>query len=304
MANVLLVKTSGPNLAWDDAPLARPAAPLLTRLVVQKLPSHQEQQTHPTRTWVIFSAGVCVGVVALKYMQNNICRHLSEKNLPTESLSEGRYQARYFNPLPERIIKQIVGVSYKEGCPLPLEQLAYIELTHYDMEGKIRNGVMVFNIMGAKKVMKAFREFFRMHFPIHSIRLADDFAANDDLIMQHNVTSGFNDREIADGSKRRSMHAWGAFDVNPEQNPEVRGEQVKPESGRAYLDRENVRPGMVTPAIAARIKKYIPEWGGDWQSLKDYQHFQFRRDQFPAPQLPNSFPQPIYKCTGLIKMPF
>src|SRR6266511_238753 len=51
---------------------------------------------------------------------------------------------------------------------------------------------------------------------------------------------------------------------------------VLPPAGAAYLDRRNVRPGMivsgdvVTQAFAAEGFR----WGGDWTSAKDYQHFE------------------------------
>ena len=47
------------------------------------------------------------------------------------------------------------------------------------------------------------------------------------------------------GTSRWSMHAYGkAIDVNPVENPYVSGGRVSPPSGRAYLDRSRVRPGM------------------------------------------------------------
>ena len=47
------------------------------------------------------------------------------------------------------------------------------------------------------------------------------------------------------------------------------------ELASAYLARDRVRPGMVTsdgPVVSA-FRDIGWEWGGDWTSLKDYQHF-------------------------------
>jgi hypothetical protein len=54
---------------------------------------------------------------------------------------------------------------------------------------------------------------------------------------------------------------------------------VLPPAGVDYLDREDVRPGMIVKndgvEKAFRTAKFA--WGGDFNSLKDYQHFEARR---------------------------
>ena len=48
-----------------------------------------------------------------------------------------------------------------------------------------------------------------------------------------------------------------------------------PELASTYLDRDDVRPGMITPdGVVVRAFAAIGwTWGGTWSSLKDYQHF-------------------------------
>ena len=48
-----------------------------------------------------------------------------------------------------------------------------------------------------------------------------------------------------------------------------------PELASTYLDRDDVRPGMITPdGVVVRAFASIGwTWGGTWSSLKDYQHF-------------------------------
>ena len=71
-----------------------------------------------------------------------------------------------------------------------------------------------------------------------------------------------------------SQHAYGlAIDVNPFHNPYLKGDVVLPELASTYLDRDDQRPGMVTPAVVRAFAGIGWEWGGDWSSLKDYQHF-------------------------------
>ena len=72
------------------------------------------------------------------------------------------------------------------------------------------------------------------------------------------------------------MHAYGlAIDVNTFHNPYVKGDLVLPELATAYLDRSNVRPGMILPgdAVVEAFAAMGWEWGGEWNTLKDYMHF-------------------------------
>ena len=96
--------------------------------------------------------------------------------------------------------------------------------------------------------------------------------------MAANNSSAFNFRTIA-GTNTISRHGFGmAIDINPIQNPYVRGNNVLPEAGRAYLNRNDVRPGMIVrggPVYEAFISRgWI--WGGNWNSLQDYHHFERR----------------------------
>ena len=48
-----------------------------------------------------------------------------------------------------------------------------------------------------------------------------------------------------------------------------------PELASAYTDRGNVRPGMILPddVVVQAFAAMGWEWGGGWNSLKDFQHF-------------------------------
>ena len=73
-----------------------------------------------------------------------------------------------------------------------------------------------------------------------------------------------------------SQHAYGlAIDLDPFQNPYTKGDLVLPELASAYLDRGADQAGMIAPAdvVVTAFASIGWEWGGDWQSLKDYQHF-------------------------------
>ncbi|MFW6031301.1 MAG: M15 family metallopeptidase [Myxococcota bacterium] len=93
--------------------------------------------------------------------------------------------------------------------------------------------------------------------------------------MEANNTSAFNCRRMTSGS-RWSEHAYGtAIDVNPIQNPYVRGAVVQPPAGEAYVDRTATRKGMLRaggPVVGAFAEAGW-KWGGEWRTMKDYQHF-------------------------------
>ena len=69
------------------------------------------------------------------------------------------------------------------------------------------------------------------------------------------------------------MHAYGyAIDINPVQNPYIKGKAVFP-PGAVY---NTHKPGTLTyysPIVKAFIRLGWT-WGGNWNSLKDYQHFE------------------------------
>jgi hypothetical protein len=63
--------------------------------------------------------------------------------------------------------------------------------------------------------------------------------------------------------------------VNPLENPEVRNGLVDPPSGARFADRRLRATGMIHPGDAA-VEAFAAvgwAWGGDWHSLKDWQHF-------------------------------
>lgn len=78
------------------------------------------------------------------------------------------------------------------------------------------------------------------------------------------------------GTTTWSQHAYGrALDINPVENPYVDGAHVSPPRGRRFLDRSDVRPGMVVlrDAVWRAFHRIGWRWGGSWSSVKDYQHF-------------------------------
>lgn len=174
------------------------------------------------------------------------------------------------------IFNRIKGKSYKDDCTVPLDQLRYLTVAHYDGEGNIQQGELVCNTAIAEDLIDIFRNLFEAKYPIQSIRLIDEFGADDILSMQANNTSCFNFRKVA-GTGKLSNHALGlAIDINPLYNPWVKGRAVSPEEGRPYADRKKNFPYKIDENDIC-YKEFTAHgfiWGGSWNSLKDYQHFE------------------------------
>ena len=176
--------------------------------------------------------------------------------------------------------ERMTGRSYPaEGAPeIGWSDLRYLKLLYYDYNGRVRKGEMVCNKAIAQDLLYIFKELYKAKYPIASIRLIDDFDGDDLRSMEANNTSCFNYRPKTSGSSL-SAHALGlAVDVNPLQNPYVKGEVVEPESAAAYADRSVAFDHKITADdLCCRLfRERGFQWGGAWNSVKDYQHFEKR----------------------------
>ncbi len=180
-------------------------------------------------------------------------------------------------PIPDRLQAMMRGRSWIDSdprCP-PLSALALITVDHWGFDGVVHRGEMVVGADVADELVACFGDIFAAGFVIERMQPIDHYDADDDASMAANNASSFCFRNAPSG--RLSEHAFGlAVDINPVQNPMVIGDRVWPDAGAGYLDREDVRPGMIVrpgPVVEA-FDAIGWEWGGDWESLKDYHHFQ------------------------------
>ena len=196
-------------------------------------------------------------------------------------------QEIYFSikEIPGTLVKQMQHKNvWQSDCPISTEQLRLVEISHFNFEGNIQSGEIIVLDKLAQSVLKIFEELMVIKFPIHSVYLIDKYEGDDEKSMAANNSSSFNFRTIV-GSTKVSMHAYGlAIDINPVQNPylEIKDDgsvQVHPKSGVDFLNRSNIRPGMVEPIVPIFKKYGFSEWGGNWNKPIDYHHFQVPRSQ-------------------------
>ena len=155
----------------------------------------------------------------------------------------------------------------------------FVELLYYSFDGKIHKGQLLIDKRLIENIREVFRVALENKFPIASVIpiSSERFLRNgewneDDQSMLANNTSAFNYRTVT-GGKSLSKHAYGfAIDINPVQNPYIKGNIVLPPN--AVYDKR--KPGTLScdsPVVRIFIRLGWT-WGGNWKSLKDYQHFE------------------------------
>ena len=168
-----------------------------------------------------------------------------------------------------------VRYSWRPGCPVGPSQLRLIRVTHWGFDGRPHNGRLVVNRRAAAAVVRVFRRLYAARFPIRRLVPVSAYRGNDDASMAADNTSGFNCRRAVGSTDGWSMHAYGlAIDVNPVENPYVRGGRALPPEGSGYVDRSRYRPGMaVARGVLVNAFEAVGwKWGGRWSSSPDYQH--------------------------------
>ncbi len=178
--------------------------------------------------------------------------------------------------IPTEVEARMRGVSYPAHATIPLEDLRYLRLFYVNFEGNPQIGELVCNKRIADDLVDIFRELYKARYPIRSIRLIDDYGGKDEASMADDNTSCFNYRPKS-GGRSLSKHALGlAVDVNPLENPYVRGRTVLPAEAVPYVDRGQTFPHKIdkNDLCYKLFRQHGFSWGGRWGRLKDYQHFE------------------------------
>ncbi|MBR2187646.1 MAG: M15 family metallopeptidase [Lachnospiraceae bacterium] len=182
--------------------------------------------------------------------------------------------------ISDEIKARINGRSYAAGCTVPYEDLRYLKVMYVNFNGDDCSGEIICNKAIADDLLSIFEELYRERYQIDKIRLIDEYGADDDLSCADDNTSCFCFRNV-EGSGNLSKHALGlAIDINPFYNPYVtypNGKiRISPPGSEPYADRDSDFPHKIDkndPAYKL-FKAHGFTWGGDWKTLKDYQHFQ------------------------------
>ncbi len=191
----------------------------------------------------------------------------------TARMLPGRgFASRVVSPAPKRIIARS---SWQPGCPVAATDLAWLRVSFWGFDAQRHTGELLVHRTVADDVVSVFRTLYRQHFPQEQVLIARSYDPDAPPTGDGNGTGAFVCRPSTSASYF-SQHAYGlAIDLNTFQNPYIKGEVVLPELASSFLDRTPLRPGMIGPAgpVVEAFARIGWEWGGDWNSAKDYQHF-------------------------------
>lgn len=189
----------------------------------------------------------------------------------------------YYTALTDEIKARITGKSYPdtdEPLQIAYEDLAYVHVLHYDFQAQVQEGELICNQSIAQDLVDIFYELYENQYPIEKIRLIDEYEADDEASMADNNTSCFNYRTVP-GRTKLSNHSYGcAIDINPLYNPYVRTsggkELISPDNAVPYADRSADFPYKIdrNDLCYKIFTEHGFDWGGAWNSSKDYQHFE------------------------------
>lgn len=165
--------------------------------------------------------------------------------------------------------------SWNESCPVEVSELAYLTVTFWGFDGLPHTGELIVHAAVADDLAGVFETLFAERYPIEEMRVVTDADIDAPPIGDTNNTSAFVCR-VVEGTTVFSEHASGlAVDINPFHNPFVKGDVILPELARHYADRSIDEEALIHEGdpIVAAFSSIGWSWGGNWTSLKDYQHF-------------------------------
>jgi len=177
--------------------------------------------------------------------------------------------------------RMVTGRTWHKGCPVSPDDLRYIRLKHRNFHRSEKMGEIIVHKDVAEEVVEIFRELYEIGYPIRQMRLVSDFRGSDWQSIEADNTSAFNCRK-ATGSKKWSKHSYGkAIDLNSIENPYIsRSGKIVHIKSLQYRKRVHKSNTSADKAVLLKndkavkiFKKYDWKWGGDWSSVKDYQHF-------------------------------
>ena len=210
----------------------------------------------------------------------NICTDTKEADdVMQDNLKDD--EGFYISEITDEIFDRIYGLSFKEECTTRREDLRYLHILYVDFEGNTQNGELIVNERIADTTLDIFEKLYEAKYQIESVKLVDEFGADDEASMAANNSSAFNFRFISH-TTTVSKHGLGlAIDINPLYNPyikEVNGQlNIEPQNSGDYVDRTKSFSHKIDENDLA-FKLFTEagfNWGGSWTSCKDYQHFEY-----------------------------
>ena len=141
-------------------------------------------------------------------------------------------------------------------------KLDTLKVQYVDFQGQQQQGVLICNTKISKDLQEIFAELYRQKYPIERILPISEYDNDDERSMRANNTSCYC-YHVVEGSSKLSKHAQGmAIDINPLYNPCVN----RSKSFKYKITSQDLCYRLIV--------QHGFRWGGNWRSLKDYQHFE------------------------------
>jgi peptidoglycan L-alanyl-D-glutamate endopeptidase CwlK len=153
-----------------------------------------------------------------------------------------------------------------------LEILRLVDVYYYGFDEKLHKGQLVVHKDVVLDIIEIFEFIRESRFPIGKVVPISQYGWSDEQSTKDNNTSAFNYRFIS-GTRVFSNHAAGlAIDINPLLNPYIKNGVSLP----ADCVYDTTKAGTISPGskLVREFRQRGWQWGGDWKSLKDYQHFE------------------------------
>lgn len=151
------------------------------------------------------------------------------------------------------------------------EQVVLV-LPYRDFSGAEHLGQLVVHRELATVAAEVFEALFDARFPLGGMAPVAAFAWDDHRSMSANNCVGFHFRNKT-GKQELSWHAYGrAIDINPCVNPYQKDGVILPEGAKYVPDHPGACAPDSLPVTLLRAHGFT--WGGEWQSLQDYMHFE------------------------------
>lgn len=192
----------------------------------------------------------------------------------------------YYEPIHSDVYDYITGKSLPTdavGLKISQEDLNYLGIMYKDFNGLSQAGEIICNKAISQDLIEIFYKLYISDYRLEKVVLIDNFNGDDEASMSANNSSCFNYRVIA-MTDTLSNHAYGvAIDINPFYNPyivyggnEDGSDRITPSGSEIYADRtRNFAYKIDENDLCYRLfLEHGFTWGGDWNSSKDYQHFE------------------------------
>lgn len=186
----------------------------------------------------------------------------------------------FISALPNAKDKVIIDsdMTFREaikGTTAPknvVKSLVILKVRYYSFDEKLHQGQLVVHKAVKKDVEEIFDLILKLKFPVNKVVPIVSYGWNDNKSMADNNTSAFCYRFIAN-TKRLSNHSFGrAVDINPFNNPVIYSDGRISPKGAKYKPKNTGVFSAANPIVKAFIKRGW-RWGGNFNSFKDYHHF-------------------------------